>query len=614
MDRRGGGKRDFQQRPGPTLYNNKFRRGTGAFRGRGAPPEDYEGNINMGEAVGGDGAGSFRGGRGGRFPARGPYARGPFRGVNQDIRDRRSPPANESGFKIKIEGLPQGLSNRESVDIIRQYVQFTYLPKTLYTRDNATYFSVASRLEFDQILALSGTEYEGTRLNVTEDRLKHAIRPGRPPIPTSEEIAVFLKAHYDEASGVLSLAALASQPEFQNKTVDLNLKMVPNRIVRIIDTVCPKVVTIDLSRNNLKTLEHFNELHTSAPAVQNLSFDTNSIQEFKELDHLKNLNPRELLFLNNPITAKAAYREEVQARFKSLKYLDREPVKPVISFPLLDHVVSAPINLPPIQGSYFDVATSQQLAESFASRYFNLFDTHREGLLNVYSDRSCFSLSTDTQQGGRDPLVRWFRYNRNLEKIKDANTRVNLLNMGALEILSVLAKFPKTQHLSESLCVDCCLLNGLMPGVVLLQLSVHGTFVEVAANSGETDAQIFFDRVFLLIPAIPGSPAAAAGWPAVILNDQLHLRHRDARSSSPSPFPVVPPAALPPTLPTVAYPPTEQPSLQELMTVDFMKATSCTKEVAESFLASCGWNAAEASAKLSQMQAQGVVLLPSATR
>ena len=48
---------------------------------------------------------------------------------------------------------------------------------------------------------------------------------------------------------------------------------------------------------------------------------------------------------------------------------------------------------------------------------------------------------------------------------------------------------------------------------------------DVASFSVPSQGVRSFDRTFTVAPAPAGSPAAAAGWPCVILNEQLTVRH-----------------------------------------------------------------------------------------
>ena len=49
--------------------------------------------------------------------------------------------------------------------------------------------------------------------------------------------------------------------------------------------------------------------------------------------------------------------------------------------------------MPSIKGNTYDSPSTQQVAEAFLQKYFQLYDTNRNGLIDVYTDQSLFSLT-----------------------------------------------------------------------------------------------------------------------------------------------------------------------------------------------------------------------------
>jgi hypothetical protein len=72
-------------------------------------------------------------------------------------------------------------------------------------------------------------------------------------------------------------------------------------------------------------------------SVVNLSFDTNLISNFKELDSMKGLQLRELYLANNPVRQNISdekYQSEVTHRFPSLQYLDGQKIERKVEAPV----------------------------------------------------------------------------------------------------------------------------------------------------------------------------------------------------------------------------------------------------------------------------------------
>ncbi|KAJ1926117.1 nuclear mRNA export, poly(A)+RNA binding protein, partial [Linderina pennispora] len=111
-----------------------------------------------------------------------------------------------------------------------------------------------------------------------------------------------------------------------------------------------------------------------------------------------------------------------------------------------------------------------------------------------------------------------------MERVKGASKRINSLISGNQAIVQTLLKLPATRHPMqdaqkfsfEAWQTEVPSSTGSQAAIIV---NLHGEFDEPAATN-----TLSFDRMFVLIPAAPGSPAAMAGWPCAILHDQLTVR------------------------------------------------------------------------------------------
>jgi len=234
----------------------------------------------------------------------------------------------------------------------------------------------------------------------------------------------------------------------------------------------------------------------------------------------------------------------VTRRFPALKYLDRVKLQPVISFDIPSYVLHSV--LPPAQPSFFDSAQQQSLVVDFLKkwvpflsvlsvlsglsglpssllsppllkrsscafkfgRFFELYDKNRQGLLEVYTDFSFFSLAVSTidspkEKDKQKSLQNYLQTSRNLlrvseaalpsfvrqchlgahslthnhTQIEDMERRVELLQKGRVEIVHMQSQLPASLHQVQTFTID----SYALPPVGTLQviaLNIHGHFWE----------------------------------------------------------------------------------------------------------------------------------------
>eukprot|EP01027_Heterolobosea_sp_BB2_P009186 GEZU01013576.1.p1 GENE.GEZU01013576.1~~GEZU01013576.1.p1 ORF type:complete len:191 (-),score=25.98 GEZU01013576.1:99-671(-) len=173
---------------------------------------------------------------------------------------------------------------------------------------------------------------------------------------------------------------------------------------------------------------------------------------------------RELSLEGNPISStgdEQYYRNQVIKIFPTLEYLDtKEVVKPP----------ATPLILPRIQGAYFDNPQNQTIVAEFLLKYFELYDSNRQSLVDYYADQSFFSYTVGTEQlepekstnkKQKSDLYSLYGQSRQLSKLKNPERKVATLHSGRIAIVHKLTTdMPKTKHDITEFIVDGFLVHG----------------------------------------------------------------------------------------------------------------------------------------------------------
>lgn len=346
----------------------------------------------------------------------------------------------------------------------------------------------------------------------------------------------------------------------------------------------PSMITLSLANNDFKTLAPCASLPQHLPHLQNLSLENNDLKWTKDLTPLsknrlgKLRNLRELMLTGNPMQENAAaamneegYRAEVLAHFPTLVLLDRVSVsqKETAGAQVLLSIGKAkgaeqstlgpetPTRNFPLQNKAgFSDEAASGIVLNFLHKYFTLFDTARESqeLRAVYASNATWSLCLNHRVPPR-AVSAGFVHSPDLPRQRDLNwhgyksiTNHDVMSLGtrpawkgfpigANAIVATLAKLPKTSHPltdASKFVVDSWILSNRAvsatvgvagptpperPDAVLF-INVKGEYAE-----GPSMGYRSFDRTFIVAPSRPESTAAKAGWPCVILSEQLTVRH-----------------------------------------------------------------------------------------
>ena len=192
---------------------------------------------------------------------------------------------------------------------------------------------------------------------------------------------------------------------------------------------------------------------------------------------------------------------------------------------------------------------------------------------------------------------------RNLMRTHNVKPLLRSMHYGGEAIVAFLKRLPITMHPlhdASKFVVDAWLLPNVDVKAqtsaterpdALLFINVHGEFCEAPSQGIRS-----FDRVFVVAPAPPASPAQQLGWPCVIVSDMLTLRHYSRESAfQPNALPMGPSAA-----------PGLTPE-QHAMSLELSTQTKLSYPYAVQCLGENGWDMTRAVNVFASLQAAGSI-------
>ncbi|KAM4721089.1 nuclear RNA export factor 1 [Rhinophrynus dorsalis] len=584
-DRYGGGGYPMKKRKGRGNFKGKlYSEGSNKNRNRGggygpnprSRLEDDDGDVAMSETHD-----TFR-------PRFNPYNRG---GRRKDERHRPNfpggPPRDvshhdrldaggdrKSWFKITI---PYGKKYEKNwlLDLLQKVCSVPFTAVEYHCDHSRAHFFVEDSVAAKALKQVSRTFTDQDNFKVTI-----LIRPCPPPNHVHKDMRDEDKEHfkncmqkrYDGALQALDMKALRLDPDLVANKVELvlNRKNCMTTMLQIIEDNVPELLSLDISNNKLYKLEDMADIHLKAPNLKILNLSLNLLKSDRELDRIKGLKLEELWLDGNPLCDsfrdQTSYISAVRERFPKLLRLDGHELPPPITFD-----VETPTTLPPCKGSFLVSDDIKALVLPFLQQYFACYDSEdRQGLLNVYHDEACCSLSIPNIPGhnpSRSSLGDYFKDSRNLKRLKDPTLRFKLLKHKRLNVVGFLNELPKTQHDLNSFVVDITAHSNM-----LLCFVVNGIFKEVGGQS--SDPVRAFSRVFT---AVPGSDGRL-----LLVNDQQFIRNattEEIRRAFATPAPT--PSSSP--VPVLA------PVLQEMVQA-FTTLSGMNPEWSQKCLEDNGWD------------------------
>ncbi|KAJ3216925.1 nuclear mRNA export, poly(A)+RNA binding protein [Dinochytrium kinnereticum] len=491
--------------------------------------------------------------------------------------------------EISVRGWKGNADHNALFDFLRGKAtgRFEILSHRFQNED--VFMKVRNATQASVIQRLNGIRYAGQKLNIqirgsgprpiiisAAADAAASSSAGATVIHSSviEVLAGVLRSRYHPEIKYLKLdalgkeAAMMSNPALSGFGSDsLETSKLGPVICKMIGQLFPEVLTISFDSNNLTNLRPFQSLPSHVPLLQNLSFQDNLIQHYRDLEGVRGKdlpNLHELIFLSNPFREReikkpggeADYRRKIKDMYPSIRLLDRMLFAEEIGFDFAgagDEGFGVTEKL-----SFVDHAITADLIQGFIVKFFSLFDKNRAGLVDLYADTALFSLSINqnSRRTGPNPpkhqnYTGWLSYNRNHNgPAKDTSKRDSLIAKGPHAIIQMFAKLPRTSHPTnfhpdKKLFVADGFQLTLTFGVVVVA-TIYGDFFQalLCIYADDINTNHSFTRTFTFIPAAPGSRHEMAGWPYSILNDQLVLRAWSPRKVwqeyAPSPQSAVP--------------------------------------------------------------------------
>lgn len=405
----------------------------------------------------------------------------------------------------------------------------------------------------------------------------------------------------------------------------------------------PTLSTLSLAGNAWTNLQPLALLGQYIPKLANLSLERNDLRWVRDLDVLVTKRHglhalQELVLLGNPLQQNAVeggnedgYRRDVLVKFPDLRILDMKPVMDVERgfsqlFQGRGHKKAGP-EASQVPLRHFCVQTqpgfvdgdAKQVVPEFLSLYFSAYDQDRTRLGPVYSSNARFTYSINSSPPPRARAERLMhtmphqkdltfdKYielgSRNLMRTHNVKPLLRSMHYGGEAIVAFLKRLPITMHPlhdASKFVVDAWLLPNVDVKAqtsaterpdALLFINVHGEFCEAPSQGIRS-----FDRVFVVAPAPPASPAQQLGWPCVIVSDMLTLRHYSRESAfQPNALPMGPSAA-----------PGLTPE-QHAMSLELSAQTKLTYPYAVQCLGENGWDMTRAVNVFASLQAAGSI-------
>ncbi|KAM6143281.1 nuclear RNA export factor 2-like [Erethizon dorsatum] len=328
-----------------------------------------------------------------------------------------------------------------------------------------------------------------------------------------EQLKLTMRKRYDVSQQALNLQRLRFDPDLVGHKIDiiLNRRNCMAAALQIIERNFPELLSLNLQNNKLYKLDGLSDIVEKAPQVKILNLSKNELKSIWELDKVKGLKLEELWLRGNPFCSKfpdqSAYVSAIRDCFPKLLRLDGQELCPPT---VID--IHPPKLIKSCKESYKGSETLKNLVLQFLQEYYLVYDCgDRQGLLSAYHNEACFSLTIPLNPEDLDTsnLREYFKYSRNVKKLKEPHLRRQLLKYTKRDIVDSLCALPKTQHDCSTFVVDMWLQTEMM-----LCFSVSGVFKEIQGTSqGCVHA---FTRTFI---ATPGSSACLC-----IVNDHLFVR------------------------------------------------------------------------------------------
>ncbi|XP_069900763.1 nuclear RNA export factor 2-like [Globicephala melas] len=422
---------------------------------------------------------------------------------------------------LRKKRIPYGIKYDRTwlMNSIQRHCSVPFTPVDFHFMQNGARFFVQ---EASTASALMDVSYK----NCDEESRKIPVFVSHSAIPYTvwyklkpeemEQLKLTLSKRFDVSQQALDLQRLRLDPDLVGYDIDiiLNRRSCMAATLQVIEKYFPELLSLNLSSNKLYQLDGLSDIIQMAPTVKILNLSKNELTSVWELSKMQGLKLEELWLQGNPLCDtfpdQSTYvRSAIRECFPKLLRLDgQELLSPVT----VD--VDTPYIVKPCKGSYFGSDELKSLVLQFLKQYYLIHDYgDRQVLAGAYHEEACFSLTIPfhPEDPARSSLCEYFKYSRNMKKLKDPYLRVQLLKPTKRVIVHTLCVLPNTQHDFSSLVVDT------FQTETMLCFSICGVFKAVEGSSqGCVHA---FTRTFIATPA--GSCSLC------IVSDELFVRDAD---------------------------------------------------------------------------------------
>ena len=261
-----------------------------------------------------------------------------------------------------------------------------------------------------------------------------------------ESLTRIIQQKYDANQRYLDLEAFTNEA-FKQDPSQTKFGQV---LCKLIGSLCPDVVSISFASNHISSLEFFSDLFSHIPKLENVSFQNNNLKNIDDLRGFRGKDftlLRELILDGNPIMTKVLSKpgsetsflkyflvfictnhifcSNMKKLFPTLKILDGQAMpENIVETMGSSQGSSLPLS---VKSGFSDSPESLGIAQMFLLKFYELFDTNRDGLSHFYEDSSCFSLHVadcirKDQPSPELLFKQWWPFQRSLSKVIHTGT------------------------------------------------------------------------------------------------------------------------------------------------------------------------------------------------
>ncbi|MEN2496423.1 MAG: C-terminal domain of vertebrate Tap protein [Marteilia pararefringens] len=331
--------------------------------------------------------------------------------------------------------------------------------------------------------------------------VNHTSEPQSDAIDSNIEniIKNMLSQRYNSETKTIDLGSFYTDPllSVENLFVSLNSPPVVNKIFDLIQLANIEVENLLLQNNNLTNLSAYANLGNIFPGLKRLHIGDNHIYDMNQFKHLRSLKDKiiELVLKGNPVVPSQIepkeYIKQIRHYFSRVEVLDMFTHDSPVVFDLKIDDSSKNQTLE-LNREYFIDDSVKIDVYSFLDQYFSIFDSeNRDSLLMAYDEAAQLSISyfaPPTVNKSHLSDIIYVKHNRNLVDV-NFNKKNSKIYTKRADILYRLSKFGKTKHDSESLSIQCFMVED-----PYISVRIVGKFIE--CTPGEKTRS--FQRVFML--------------------------------------------------------------------------------------------------------------------